>query len=276
MNQTTNSSISSSALPSNVNGHHAVTNDLFNVGHDGTSGLHPLVQPGELIHSCQQPGSWALTFDDGPSDMTSALLDTLSLRHVKATFFVVSDSLRQGDRPEVLRRAYNEGHQIALHSRTHAHLADLPHEQVYAEIKDNLDDVAAIIGAHPRYFRCPYGECGGSVLDVLHELGLIPIQWNVDTKDFEAGHTGDDTLQVVHLAIMVANGELDLNTASAQLGSIGELGSGLENGAIQLQHDTIPESIRITDAIIDIVTTANFRPMTVAECINDSNGAYTL
>ncbi|KAI9593226.1 hypothetical protein BDF19DRAFT_387555, partial [Syncephalis fuscata] len=149
---------------------------------------------------CRKPGLWALTFDDGPSDMTNTLLDALAARNVKATFFVVGDSLMGPGRVETLRRAYREGHQIALHSQTHAHLADLTRDQVYAEIKGNLDMVQGIIGVKPRYFRCPYGECGGFVLDVCRELGLIATLWNVDTKDFEAGHTGEDTLQVVHLA----------------------------------------------------------------------------
>lgn len=40
------------------------------------------------IFHCNKPGMIALTFDDGPFDWTSALLDLLKSYDAKATFFI--------------------------------------------------------------------------------------------------------------------------------------------------------------------------------------------
>lgn len=58
-----------------------------------------------------------LTFDDGPSDNTNAILDVLDDYNVKATFFVT------GKEDEASKAAYkrivDEGHTIAMHSYSH-------------------------------------------------------------------------------------------------------------------------------------------------------------
>lgn len=82
----------------------------------------------------------ALTFDDGPSDMTGALLDKLKELNIKATFFVVGmridaldpefdarlNSVQREDkkkaRQAIIKRMVNEGHDVANHSYTHNYL----------------------------------------------------------------------------------------------------------------------------------------------------------
>src|SRR5208282_1800294 len=60
----------------------------------------------------------ALTFDDGPDPVdTPRLLDLLREKNVKATFFVVGK--RADQYPEIVRRAWAEGHLIANHTWSH-------------------------------------------------------------------------------------------------------------------------------------------------------------
>ena len=70
-----------------------------------------------------------LTFDDGPSDaITKAILNILKDEGVKATFFVTmsgSDS--------VIKREYNEGHTVALHTASHNY------KTVYSSVNGYLD-----------------------------------------------------------------------------------------------------------------------------------------
>ncbi|MFR5011787.1 MAG: polysaccharide deacetylase family protein [Acutalibacteraceae bacterium] len=50
-----------------------------------------------------------LTFDDGPSaENTSAVLDVLKARNIRATFFVVGENVRK--HPDVAKRIAAEGH----------------------------------------------------------------------------------------------------------------------------------------------------------------------
>ncbi len=59
-----------------------------------------------------------LTFDDGPSSkVTPQILDTLKQYDVKGTFFIIGKNAEQY--PELVKRAYEDGHGIANHSYSH-------------------------------------------------------------------------------------------------------------------------------------------------------------
>lgn len=59
-----------------------------------------------------------LTFDDGPSSsVTPEILDILKSEGVKATFFVIGKNVEAN--PDIVKRAYKEGHYIANHSYSH-------------------------------------------------------------------------------------------------------------------------------------------------------------
>jgi peptidoglycan/xylan/chitin deacetylase (PgdA/CDA1 family) len=66
------------------------------------------------------PPTIYLTFDDGPNPTaTPALLDTLAQHDVKATFFIIDKHLTDATAP-IVRRAFEAGHAVALHSHTRA------------------------------------------------------------------------------------------------------------------------------------------------------------
>ena len=59
-----------------------------------------------------------LTFDDGPNDnVTPIVLDILKEENVKASFFVIGKYVEKY--PNVVKRAYEEGHYIANHGYDH-------------------------------------------------------------------------------------------------------------------------------------------------------------
>ena len=74
----------------------------------------------------------ALTFDDGPSDYTEELLDGLLEYEVNVTFFVIGNKAEK--RPEIVKRAYDEGHLIGNHTYNHIDFYKTDIE----EIKENL------------------------------------------------------------------------------------------------------------------------------------------
>lgn len=59
----------------------------------------------------------AVTFDDGPSDLTPKVLDILAAAGIRATFFVLGAEVRK--RPGVFRGIVAGGHEIGLHGYTH-------------------------------------------------------------------------------------------------------------------------------------------------------------
>jgi peptidoglycan/xylan/chitin deacetylase (PgdA/CDA1 family) len=73
------------------------------------------------IDHCTTPGTIALTFDDGPYNYTSHVLDVLSSHGAKATFFITGNNLGKGQIdveengwPAVIRRMHAEGHQVRV------------------------------------------------------------------------------------------------------------------------------------------------------------------
>ncbi|KAI9269193.1 hypothetical protein BDA99DRAFT_422936, partial [Phascolomyces articulosus] len=133
------------------------------------------------VYTCPD-SKWSLTFDDGPSEYTPKLLDFLKSINQKATFFVVGGQVLQY--PEILKRAYNEGHEIAMHSWSHKNMATLTNEQLVGELKWNELAIKEVLGVSPRFFRPPFGNIDNRVRDICKALGFTPVIWSVDTNDW--------------------------------------------------------------------------------------------
>ncbi|KAI9474056.1 MAG: hypothetical protein EXX96DRAFT_580450 [Benjaminiella poitrasii] len=133
------------------------------------------------LYECPK-GQWALTYDDGPSEFSPKLYDYLDSVKVKATFFMVGGQVVQF--PDYALRAYQSGHEIAMHTWSHNYMTTLTNEQIVAELKWNELAIKEVTGVSPRFFRPPYGDIDNRVRDVAAALGFIPVIWNHDTNDW--------------------------------------------------------------------------------------------
>ncbi len=115
-------------------------------------------------------GVIALTFDDGPSpEWTPAILDVLREHGVHATFFVVGSQAI--DNPDLLRQMVDDGHELGVHSLTHADLGALPGWWQTLELNDTQLAIAGITGMRTSWFRPPYSSSNAAVDDTM--LGVI-------------------------------------------------------------------------------------------------------
>ncbi len=144
-----------------------------------------------------------LTFDDGPSQtVTPTILDILKQNNVKATFFTLGS--RAELNPDILKRAYDEGHYIANHGYSHVY------SSIYADPQNVLDEynkTEQIIKEaikNPDYnsyfFRFPGGSSGGPYDDIkiqakqlLAENNIVFTNWNCLTGD-AAGKTSKEEM----------------------------------------------------------------------------------
>jgi len=110
------------------------------------------------------------TFDDGPTDVTSGLLDYLLSVNQKNTFFEIGSQIVQNYPLTV--REYSEGHEIADHTWSHPDLTTLTSEEVYAELAWTIYAIHSSIGQTPKLFRPPYGNINDNVRLVAAQLGL--------------------------------------------------------------------------------------------------------
>ena len=121
----------------------------------------------------------ALTFDDGPSGYTEELLDGLALYEARASFFVIGSKAEKN--PEIVKRAYEEGHLIGNHTYSHIDF----YKSSITEIEENIAKGSAIIeeitGSRPLFLRAPYGHTS---FVQLKQVNAFFIRWSTSTYDW--------------------------------------------------------------------------------------------
>jgi peptidoglycan/xylan/chitin deacetylase (PgdA/CDA1 family) len=129
----------------------------------------------------------ALTFDDGPSSYTSAVLDVLKREQVHATFFLIGQQVAGG--ASLVRRELAEGHMLADHTWSHA---DVSGGGGFAsgQITSTASAIQKATGFRPCLFRAPYGAVSGSLIGVAHGLDFTTVQWDVDPQDWALPGSG--------------------------------------------------------------------------------------
>ena len=154
------------------------------------------------------PEKWVcLTFDDGPSKTTPAVLAALDAAGVHGTFFVVATDYNEKYLP-LLTEAAATGHQIALHSASHEY-SDIyrSSEAYWADIALLKERIAPYVDAESvRYLRFPGGSTntvsrryGGKGLmkqlkAEVEQKGWQWVDWNVCAEDAVGGHPSADTI----------------------------------------------------------------------------------
>jgi peptidoglycan/xylan/chitin deacetylase (PgdA/CDA1 family) len=124
----------------------------------------------------------ALTFDDGPHEMTLLVLDVLKKYNAKATFFCIGKNVEK--HPEILKRIIAEGHIVGNHSYSHAHFFDFYRKnKVLSELEETNSIIEKITGKKAGFFRPPYGVTNPSIRRALEVTKHKVIGWNIRSLD---------------------------------------------------------------------------------------------
>lgn len=135
-----------------------------------------------VVRGASGQGRVALTFDDGPSESTPAVLDTLARHGARATFFLCgANTLRL---PEVARRVADEGHQIGNHTQNHPRFYLRFPGQIAREIGAAQDAIERVTGRSPEWFRPPYGIRWFGLYPALRQRGLRMVMWSACAFDW--------------------------------------------------------------------------------------------
>jgi cellulose synthase/poly-beta-1,6-N-acetylglucosamine synthase-like glycosyltransferase/peptidoglycan/xylan/chitin deacetylase (PgdA/CDA1 family)/spore germination protein YaaH len=140
----------------------------------------------------------ALTFDDGPSRLyTPPILDVLKEKGVKASFFVLGTAAAM--EPAILKRIYDEGHDIGNHTFTHPDLSEIPSAQLDLELNATQRVLESRLGIRTALFRPPFvrdiePETSTQARTLLSSaaLGYITIGQRIDPLDW--GRPGVDEI----------------------------------------------------------------------------------
>ena len=145
-----------------------------------------------------------LTFDDGPTTTaTSKVLDILKSENIKATFFVLGKHVKEN--PDLVKRAYQEGHYIANHGYSHnneilyKNMESFKNEILSTDIE--ISKALGIENYSSHIFRFPNGYMANmylnqkkKALNILKELNYLYVDWNCLNKDSEKKYSNYELL----------------------------------------------------------------------------------
>src|SRR5579862_1166191 len=136
------------------------------------------------------PYKIALSFDDGPDrQFTPQILDILKQKKAPATFFVIGSAAN--DDLGLIRREYDEGHEIGNHTYTHPPWEQTSRTQIDVELNVTERLLISTLGVKTLLFRPPYGidhqpETADEVaqLPIAQSMGYIIIGARIDPHDW--------------------------------------------------------------------------------------------
>ena len=149
-----------------------------------------LPKPYELEAYGHKAKEVAITFDDGPDpNYTPKLLDILKQKNAKAAFFLIG--IPSENDPGLMRRIYDEGHEIGNHTLTHPDISEISPWRFMTEINVTERLFAAKLGVKPMFFRPPYSidqepDTADEVkpLEMVQDLGYITVGDKIDPDDW--------------------------------------------------------------------------------------------
>ncbi len=125
----------------------------------------------------------SLTFDDGPSPTyTPQILDILKEKEVRASFFVVGQSVEKY--PEIARRIVAEGHDMGNHTYSHRKLVPSTRKVVLNQLEKADSAIRTVTGVRTRIFRPPRGMITNAVRSLVVSKGYRIVLWTTSSMDW--------------------------------------------------------------------------------------------
>lgn len=126
----------------------------------------------------------ALTFDDGPTNLSNKILAVLNKNRVKATFFWLGKNLDCNR--EIIKNAKQSGHQIANHSWDHSNGYNLDENYIWEQqvARTNVA-LKTVAGVQSNYYRPPFGGITQKQINFLAGKGITTVLWSLTTMDWD-------------------------------------------------------------------------------------------
>jgi len=125
----------------------------------------------------------ALTFDDGPSESTPALLELLARYGASASFFQCGANVRR--LPQVAREVAAAGHEVGNHTENHPPLYLKSRQFIYHQLSAAQESIENTTGVRPKLFRAPFGARWFGLRDAQERLGLLGVMWTAIALDWK-------------------------------------------------------------------------------------------
>lgn len=185
----------------------------------------------------------AFTFDDGPSEQSSRIMDAFLKVGGHCTFCVQGQ--RVANYESTVKRIVAEGHEIACHTYNHKKLTNLSQSQIRYQITETQKEVSKIVDYQIKWLRSPYGSTNKTVRSICKEYGMCIAYWYVDTLDWST-----------------KNAKKTCNTILKEI----------KNGAIILCHDLYEQTADAIEIILPQLQEMGYQFVTLSEMFSFMDG----
>lgn len=140
---------------------------------------------GPTVRRTGNPGTIALTFDDGPNPaVTPGLLKLLERHGAKATFFLIGQFAR--GESSLTREIAERGHGVGNHTQTHPSLVFLSRREIRNELARCDEAIGEATGSAPKWMRPPYGFRSVFLAEIARERGYKGVvMWSRMARDWK-------------------------------------------------------------------------------------------
>jgi len=216
-----------------------------------------------IERSGYNPELIALTIDDGPaSPYTGQMLDELKKLNVKATFFLIGQN---ADRyPGLVRRIWNEGHEIGNHTYTHPNIGAISATRADFEVNATQRVFQSLLHRSTLLFRPPYNAdaeptAAEEVEPIVRasSMNYITVLEFLDPQDWKLEERND-------------NGIIQKRTAKEMLAVVLEQ-IDTEHGSCILLHDgggDRAETVKLIPMLVDALQKRGKKFVTVSALVN--------
>lgn len=185
----------------------------------------------------------AISFDAAwGADKTKEIVDICKEYNVKATFFLVGFWVDKY--PDMVKYIDDNGFEIGTHSNTHPDMVRLSADEQKMELEKCIKLIQDITNKKVELFRAPFGSYNNSLLDVAESLGLITIQWDVDSLDWKGLSAEAITTRIIN---------------------------GAKNGSIILCHNNSDHITKALPMVLDRLNKKGFSVGSVGDLIYKEN-----
>lgn len=159
----------------------------------------------------------AISFDCAwGTEHTDAILSALAEAGVRATFFTVQ--FWAEEHADYLKKVSDAGHEVGTHSATHSYMSRQSESEIRAELESSSQAITAVTGKSVTLFRPPYGDYDDLLIDTCRDMGIMPVQWDVDSldwKDLSAADIAERIISRVKSGSIILCHNNGLHTAEA-------------------------------------------------------------
>ncbi|MFT8857018.1 polysaccharide deacetylase family protein [Bifidobacterium aquikefiri] len=184
----------------------------------------------------------ALTFDDGPSQYSTPILQILKSKGVKATFMDIGNQSTQMSQIE--QQMLADGNQVVSHSYSHPDLTTLNRDALRKELTSGFNALKTASNSTTRMLRAPYGSFNKETWMNSSDIVSSNILWTIDTQDWK--QPGENAIK-------------------------NEVMNNAYSGAIVLMHDgggNRTQDIHVLPDIIDSLKSQGYQFVTMNELIS--------